>query len=171
MLKIRIVTFLVFMGLFSAAFQVGAVTQISDDDANAFVQEFLSHTQNISGFEIFVNNLQAALPMFVPGFGVVWGTYTGWSTGIGFASMATMAPALAEMEPLSVFYASPFGFIELVAYSIAMSQSFHIIITLVKRKNLKLLVKPTAIEIAIVIAMLVFAGFLEEYMISLPSME
>jgi hypothetical protein len=61
---------------------------------------------------------------------------------------------------------SPFGLMELVAYSIAMSQSVYIIILLIKRTNLKLLIKPAAIEVGIVITILFVAGFLEEYMIN-----
>lgn len=164
MFKVRIITFLIFMGLFSLAFQIGGITPVSDDDANAFVQEFLSSTNDITGIGIFANNLQAALPMFVPGFGMVWGSYTAWSTGIGFASMAVMAPALADIAPLSVLYASPFGFMELVAYSIAMSRSCHITTALIKKNNPKSMIRPASIEVGIVIALLIAAGYIEEYM-------
>jgi hypothetical protein len=54
---------------------------------------------------------------------------------------------------------------ELVAYSIAMSRSYHLVYGLIKRVNLKSIIKPTAIEIGIVIVLLLVAGFLEEYMI------
>jgi hypothetical protein len=37
---------------------------------------------------------------------------------------------------------------------------------LIKRKNLKLVIKPTAIEIGIVVGLLLVAAFLEEYMIN-----
>jgi hypothetical protein len=40
--KIQIVLFFAFMALFSASLQIGSVSQVSDDEANAFVQEFLS---------------------------------------------------------------------------------------------------------------------------------
>ncbi len=168
-MKLRVVTFFVFVGLFSAAFQIGAISEVSDEDANEFVQQFLSQTQSIDGTGIFLNNAFAALPMFVPGFGMVWGLYTSWSTGFGFAAMLTMAPGLSEIMPLSVLYMSPFGIMELVAYSIGLSRSFHITKQLVKRTNLKDLIRPTLIEIGIVIALLLAAGFLEEYMISMAS--
>jgi hypothetical protein len=54
---------------------------------------------------------------------------------------------------------------ELTAYSISMSRSFHIAYVLFKRVNLKLLIKPTIVEIGVVIALLLVAGYLEEYMI------
>lgn len=168
MLKIRIITFFIFLGLFTLSYQIGAMYEVSDEQANAFVQEFLSNTQDIDGIGIFSNNSAAALPMFVPGFGFIWGAYTAWSTGFGFAAILTMAPGLAEMHPLSVLYSSSYGLMELIAYSIAMSRSYQILHVLVKRTNLKSLIKPTAIEVGIVIAILLVAGFLEEYMINAP---
>ena len=166
MLKIRIITFFIFLGLFSLSYQIGAMYEVSDEEANAFVQEFLSNTENIDGTGIFLNNLTASLPMFIPGLGIVLGSYTAWSTGFGFAAILTMAPGLSEMVPLSVLYMSAFGFMELVAYSIAMSRSYHLVYVLIKRKNLKLVIKPTAIEIGIVVGLLLVAAFLEEYMIN-----
>ena len=56
MFKIRIITFFIFLGLFSLSFQVGAMYDVSDEEANAFVQEFLSNTNEIDGIGIFLNN-------------------------------------------------------------------------------------------------------------------
>ena len=166
MLKIRIITFFIFLGLFSLSYQIGAMHDVSDEEANAFVQEFLSNTQEIEGIGIFLNNLTAVLPMFVPGFGMIWGSYTAWSTGFGFAAILTMAPGLSEMHPLSVLYLSAFGLMELIAYSIAMSRSYQILHVLIKKVNIKSVIKPTVIEVGVVIAILLVAGFLEEYMIN-----
>jgi len=165
-LKVRIIIFFILLGLFSFSFQIGAMYEVSDEEANAFVQEFLSNTEDIDGIGIFLNNITAALPMFVPGFGVAWGAYTGWSTGFGFAAILTMAPGLADIVPLSILYFSPFGLMELIAYSIAMSQSVYIVILLIKRTNLKSIIIPAGIEVGIVITLLLVAGFLEEYMIN-----
>jgi hypothetical protein len=105
--------------------------------------------------------------MFVPGIGTIIGIYSGWSTGFGFAAIVTMAPGLANIEPLTLLFYSPYGLVELAAYSIAMSRSFHVVYSLVKKVNPKSLIKPSLIEIGIVVGLLVFAGFLEEYMIKL----
>ena len=153
------------MGIFSLSFQIGAMSEVSDAESDSFVQEFLSNTEEIDGFGIFQNNSFAALPMFVPGVGMIFGAYTAWSSGFGFAAILSMAPGLAEVQPLSLLYLSPFGIMELAAYSISMSRSFHIVYVLFKRVNLKSLIKPTIIEIGMVIALLLAAGFLEEYMI------
>jgi len=155
------------MGVFSLSFQIGAMSEVDDAESNSFVQEFLSNTEEIDGLGIFQNNSFVALPMFVPGIGVILGVYSAWSTGFGFAAIISMAPGLAEIQPLSIFYLSPFGIMEIVAYSISMSRSFHIAYVLFKRVNLKLLIKPTIIEVGVVMALLLAAGFLEEHMIKL----
>lgn len=167
MLKFRIITFFIFMGIYSLSFQIGATSEVSPQEANDFVQDFLSSTQDIDGLGIFLNNISASLPMFVPGLGVGLGVYSGWSTGFGFAAIATMAPGLANIEPLSILYNSPYGAMELVAYSIAMSRSFLVVFSLVKKQNPKSLIKPSIIEIGIAVGLLVIAGYLEEYMIQL----
>ena len=155
------------MGIFSLSFQIGATSQVSPEEANDFVQEFLSATQDSDGFAFFVNNVSASLPMFIPGLGAILGIYTGWSTGFGFAALITMAPGLANIEPLTILFYSPYGIMEVTAYSIAMSRSFHVVYSLVKKVNPISLIKPSLIEIGIVIGLLVIAGFLEEYMIKL----
>jgi hypothetical protein len=166
-LKFRIITFFILMGIYSLSFQFGATSEVSPEEANEFVQEFLSATQDSDGLAYFVNNVSVSLPMFVPGVGAILGIYSGWSTGFGFAAIATMAPGLANIEPLTLLYYSPYGLIELAAYSIAMSRSFHVVYSLAKKVNPKSLIKPSLIEICIVVGLLVFAGFLEEYMINL----
>jgi hypothetical protein len=166
-LKFRIILFFIFMGVYSLSFQIGATLEVSPEEANDFVQEFLSSTQDSDGLAFFVNNVSVALPMFVPGAGTIIGIYSGWSTGFGFAAIATMAPGLASIEPLTILYYSPYGLIELAAYSIAMSRSFHVVYSLVKKVNPKSLIKPSLIEIGIVVGLLAFAGILEEYMIKL----
>ena len=155
------------MGLFSLSFQIGAISDVDDAESNSFVQEFLSNTQEITGFEIFQNNFVASLPMFVPGVGMILGAHTAWSTGYGFAAIVSLAPGLSEVQPLSILYLSPFGVMELVAYSIAMSRSFHITYALVKKAKLKSLIKPTVIEIGVVFALLILGGYVEEYMIEI----
>ncbi len=166
-LKNRIITFFIFMGVFSLSLQIGAMFEVDDAEANSFVQEFLSNTEDIDGLGIFQKNSLVALPMFIPGFGIIYGAYSAWSTGYGFAALVSVAPGLAEIHPLSILYMSLFGIMELVTYSIAMSRGFHIAYALFKRVNLKSLIKPTVIEIGIVVAILFVAGFLEEYMIAL----
>ena len=159
------------MGLFSAAYQLGSTSQVTDEEANAFMNEFEELIEGIDAIGIFLHNTSIALPMFIPGFGVAWGLFSAWSTGFAFAAIVSITPQLAEIPPLAILYLSPFGLMELVAYSLATSRSFILIRAIIKKNNLSLFLKSTGIEIGIVIGLLLSGGYLEDYMIKLASEE
>ena len=169
--KIRIITFFVFLGLFAATFQIGSMSTVSEEEANAFMAEFEDLVLDIDAFGIFTHNLTIALPMFIPGFGVGWGLFSAWSTGYAFASIVVTAPEIAEIPPLSILFLSPFGLMELTAYSFAISRSFILIRAVVKKIDLNQFLKPTLIEIGIIIGLLLAGGYLEFYMIELAQEE
>ena len=159
------------MGLFSAAYQLGSTSQVTDEEANAFMNEFEELVEGIDAIGIFLHNTSIALPMFIPGFGVAWGLFSAWSTGFAFAAIVSITPQLAEIPPLAILYFSPFGLMELAAYSLATSRSFILIRAIIKKSNLSLFLKSTGIEIGIVIGLLLSGGYLEDYMIKLASQE
>jgi len=155
------------MGIFTAVFQLGSMSQVSEDEANIFMEEFNKLVKDIDAIGIFAHNTTISLPMFIPGFGVIWGLFSAWSTGFAFAAIVSITPQLEEIPPLTILYLSPFGLMELCAYSLATSRSFILIREIAKKTNLTPLLKPTLIEIAIVIGLLLAGGFLEDYMIKL----
>ena len=165
--KVRIITFFVFLGIFAATFQIGTMTTVSEEEADLFMSEFEELVLGIDAFGIFTHNTSIALPMFIPGFGVAWGLFSSWSTGFAFAAIATTAPQLADIPPLSILFLSPFGLMEITAYSLGISRSFILIRTIVQKKNLSLMIKPTAIEVGIVIILLLAGGYIEFYMIEM----
>jgi hypothetical protein len=167
MFRIRIITFFVFMGLFTAAFQLGSMSEVSEEEANIFMEEFEKLVEDIDGIGIFIHNTTISLPMFIPGFGVAWGLFSAWSTGFAFAAIVSITPELAEIPPIAILYLSPFGIMELAAYSLATSRSFILIRAITKKTNLRPFLKPTLIEIGILIGLLLAGGFLEDYMIKL----
>ena len=169
--KIRIITFFIFLGIFAGAYQIGSMSSVSEEDANAFMSEFEELILDIDAFGIFVHNTTIALPMFIPGFGVAWGIFSAWSTGFAFASIVTIAPQLGEIPPLAILFLSPFGLMELFAYSLGISRSFILIRAISKKINLSPFIKPTVIEIGIVVALLLAGGYLEFYMIELAQEE
>ena len=169
--KISIITFFVFLGLFAATFQIGSMSTVSEEEANAFMAEFEELVLDIDAFGIFTHNLTIALPMFIPGFGVGWGLFSAWSTGFAFASIVVTAPEIGEIPPLSILFLSPFGLMELTAYSFALSRSFILIRAVVKKIDLNKFLKPTLIEIGIVTGLLLAGGYLEFYMIELAQEE
>ena len=165
--KIRIITFFVFVGLFTAFYQIGSMFPVTEEEANAFMAEFEALVLDIDAFGIFTHNLTIALPMFIPGFGVAWGLFSAWSTGFAFASIALTAPQIAEIHPLTILFLSPFGLMELGAYSLALSRSFILIRAVAKKIDLIPFIKPSLIEVGIVTGLLLAGGYLEFYMIEL----
>ncbi|GBH34988.1 hypothetical protein NZNM25_17790 [Nitrosopumilus zosterae] len=171
MKKIRTVTFFIFLAIFAAAYQLGSMTSVSDEDAKNFMLEFEELVLDIDAFGIFVHNTTIALPMFIPGFGVAWGIFSAWSTGFAFAAITTTAPILADIPPLAILFLSPFGLMELTAYSIGISRSFILIKAITKKVNLTQFIKPTLFEVGIVISLLLAGGYLEFYMLELAQQE
>ena len=169
--KIRIIFFFIFLGIFAAAFQLGSMTSVSEEDAEAFMSEFEELVLDIDAFGIFTHNLTIALPMFIPGFGVAWGLFSAWSTGFAFAAIITTVPEIGDIPPLSILFLSPFGLMEITAYSIGISRSFILIRAVIKKVNLSSFLKPTIIEIGIVVGLLLAGGYLEFYMIELVQNE
>jgi hypothetical protein len=169
MIKRRVIFFFVFLAVFSAAFTGGASTTVSEQDAKMFLEEFdklLGTLQSGNfGIEIFLHNMQVGLPMFVPGFGVGWGIFSAFSTGFAFAAIATTQPLLTKIPPLVMIFATPFGLMEIAAYSIAMSRSFLLIVGLIKKTKISQEWKFVAIEVGIVIGLLLAGGIIEAYMI------
>jgi len=170
-IKIRIIIFFIFLGIFAAAFQIGSMSSVSEEEAKAFMEEFEDLVLDIDAFGIFVHNTAIALPMFIPGFGVAWGVFSAWSTGFAFAAIVSTVPEIADIPPLSILFLSPFGLMEIAAYSLGISRSFILIRALSKKISLTQFIKPTIIEIGIVLILLLAGGYLEFYMIELVQQE
>jgi len=165
--KIRIITFFVFLVIFTVIFQLGSMSTVSEEEANLFMEEFEKLVLDIDAFGIFVHNTTISLPMFIPGFGIFWGLFSAWSTGYAFASIATIMPEIANISPLSILFLTPFGLMEIFAYSLGISRSFILIKAVITKTNLSQFMKPTIIEIGIVVLLLLVGGYVEFYMIEL----
>jgi len=151
------------------AFSLGAETSVSEEEAKVFLDEFNKLLDSLRGdnfgFEIFLHNTQIALAMFIPGFGMGWGIFTAFSTGFAFAALSATTPLLGQIPPLALIFTTPFGLMELAAYSLATSRSFILIVALFKKRPLKQQWKPLVIEIGIVVGLLLAGGIIEAYMI------
>jgi hypothetical protein len=169
--KIRIITFFVFLAIFTGIFQLGSMSTVSEEESLLFMEEFEKLVLDIDAFGIFVHNTTIALPMFIPGFGVFWGLFSSWSTGYAFAAIVVSMPEIANISPLSVLFLSPFGLMEIFSYSLAISRSFILIKAIITKTNLSQFIKPTIIEIGVVIALLLVGGYVEFYMIELVQNE
>ncbi len=161
----RVLVFVIFIGIFSLSYLIGTQSKLSDEESQTFLKEFQKVVEGIDAIGIFEHNASVALPMFIPGAGLAWGSFAAWSTGVAFEALVTTTPTLAKVPPLALLYLSPFGIMELVAYSIGMSRSLLLILVIVRKKSLKNELRQTAIEIGIVLALLLAGGFIEYYMI------
>ncbi len=169
--KNRIILFFIFLVVFTIIFQLGSMSTVSQEEADLFMVEFEKLVLDIDAFGIFVHNTTIALPMFIPGFGIFWGLFSSWSTGYAFAAIAISIPEVANISPLTILFLSPFGLMEISAYSLGISRSFILIKAIITKTNLLQFIKPTIIEIGIVIALLLAGGYIEFYMIELVENE
>jgi hypothetical protein len=159
--KTRPIVFVIFFGVFLLSYMIGTSTKMTLDQAIDFANNFERANQGIDSIGLFLHNASVGVPMFIPAMGAAWGAYTGWQTGEGFAAIVKSNPDLATLSPLTLILGTPFGILEIIAYSIGMSRSFLVVWNLVKKKSLKAQLKPGLIEVGIVIILLLVAGFAE----------
>ena len=166
----RIVLFFVFLGIFSASFAIGAEIEVSEEESAIVLEEFETLLAEIDAVGIFSHNTLLALPMFIPGFGIAWGAFAAFSTGMAFSVLQAADPMLESIPSLAVLFMSPFGLMEVAAYSIAMSRSYMIIHKMIKRMPIRPDYRVIVLEIAILIGLLLTGGFVEYYFIeSIPT--
>ncbi len=161
----RIVLFFVFLGIFSASFAIGAEIQVSEEESKIVLEELESLIGEIDAVGIFTHNTSLALPMFIPGFGIAWGAFAAFSTGMAFSVIQDANPMLENIPSLTILFMSPFGLMEVAAYSIAMSRSYMIIHKMIKRMSIRPDFRVIGFEIAIVIGLLLTGGFVEYHFI------
>ena len=161
----RIVLFFVFLGIFSPSFAVGAEIQVSEEEGKIVLEELESLLGEIDAVGIFTHNTSLALPMFIPGFGIAWGAFAAFSTGMAFSVIQDANPILENIPSLTILFMSPFGLMEVAAYSIAMSRSYMIVHKMIRRMSIRPDFRVIGLEITIVIGLLLAGGFVEYYFI------
>jgi CBS domain-containing protein len=158
--------FLVFgMILFIIAYSVGAIlVKINSSEAEIMKKHFQEQIKGINQYKIFINNFRVALGMFVPGFGIALGIFSAFSTGLVFNAISHTSPIIPHISPL-IFFLTPFGILEIIAYGIAISRSGIISYQLIKdtnkRKSWQKYVIPTIIEIVVVLVILLIGAIIE----------
>ena len=163
----RIILFFIFTAIFTVVYGTSAVSSEPTEEEIQEIMDFFDEiVGTIDGIGIFVHNTTIALPMFIPGFGVAWGLFSAYSTGFAFSAIAAANTDVAQLNPLAILL-TPFGLMEMAAYSIAMSRSTLLAKNVFQKnweliKNEKLIL---SIEIGIVIALLLIGGIVEMWMI------
>ena len=161
----RIVSFFVFLGIFSASFAIGAEVEVSEEESAIVLEQFETLIDEIDAVGIFTHNTTLALPMFIPGFGIAWGAFAAFSTGMAFSVIKDASPMLENVPSLTILFMSPFGLMEVAAYSIAMSRSYMIIHKMIKRMPIRPDYRIIGIEVALLVGLLLTGGFVEYYFI------
>jgi len=163
----RIILFFIFTAIFTVVYGTSAITSEPTEEEIQQVMDFFDEiVGTIDGIGIFVHNVTIALPMFIPGFGVAWGLFSAYSTGFAYSAIAAANADIAQLNPLAILL-TPFGLMEMTAYSIGMSRSTLLAKDVFQKnwyqiKNDKLII---SIEIGIVIALLLIGGIVEMWMI------
>ena len=163
----RIILFFIFTAIFTVVYGTSAVTSEPTEEEIEEVMSFFEEIiDTIEGIGIFTHNTTLALPMFIPGFGVAWGLFSAYSTGFAYSAIAAANANVAQLNPLAVLL-TPFGLMEMAAYSIAMSRSTLLAKNIFQKnweliKNEKLIL---SIEIGIVVVLLLIGGIVEMWMI------
>ena len=160
----RIIIFFIFTGIFAGVYAAGSQSDVSEEEIEETINYFKEVIAEIDAFGIFSHNAIIALPMFIPGFGVIWGMFSAYSTGFAFAAISAGTPELSSLNPLAVLL-TPFGLMEVAAYSIAMSRSVLFIEKIIKKIPIFSEKKTILIEIGIVTGLLLIGGIVEMYMI------
>lgn len=150
-LGLGIVAFLVF-------FIIGTSVNFDESTSTLLKEQFQNKIKNIDSVGIFFNNLLISILMFLPGIGIAFGLFSGFSTGNIFMILTRDLPI--QIPPLLVFL-TIFGIMELVSYGIAISRSYLLLIRILKRSNIKESLIHTGIEIGIVAIILLFSAIIE----------
>lgn len=163
--RFRTKLFLVCLVGFTVALQVGSLIPVDPVEAKAFISGLEAQIKGIDSVGIFIHNTSIALLMFVPFGGALWGIVTASQTGLAYSALITVQPSMSIMPAVGLLFLSPFGIMELVAYSIAMSRSLIVGHRLLKRQFTRLEAKHLVIDIGILIGLLLAGAFIEHILI------
>ncbi|MEM0384389.1 MAG: stage II sporulation protein M [Candidatus Caldarchaeum sp.] len=145
----------------------GALTPVSVPEAQNMVESFeeLVASLTVSPAGIFFNNLVASLLMIIPALGMALAAYIVYNTGlvIGAISTTSNTPVgLSLLIPFLTFY----GFVEMLAYGFAVSESFFLTSAVVRRRfRSEMVVVPYVL--GVVVLLLALAAVIEWLLIRL----
>ena len=156
--KRRILYLLIGILVFLIFFTIGTSVTFDKSTSQLLKEQFENKIKNIDSIGIFVNNFLISILMFVPGIGIAFGLFSGFSTGNIFMIITRDLPI--QIPPLLVFL-TIFGMMELVSYGIAISRSYLLLINIMKRTNIRENLIYTGIEIGIVAIILFISAIIE----------
>jgi Stage II sporulation protein M len=156
--KKRILYFGLGIFLFLIFFVFGTSVSFDKSTSSLLKEQFQNKIKNIDNIGIFVNNFLISILMFVPGIGIAFGLFSGFSTGNIFMIITRDLPI--QIPPLLVFL-TIFGIMELISYGIAISRSYLLLIHILRRSNIKENLIHSGMEIGIVALILFISAIIE----------
>jgi len=167
--RTRLYALLITMCIFTGVFQISAFIEVEETERIEVNSMMMEKMKSVDGKGIFFNNVYLGLLMFVPALGFAFGIMSSALTGVTFSAIAQVNNI--DLPAFMMLFGSPFGFMELVAYSIAMSRSV-LIINKIRRKETRKFTKRDNLnilaEVGIVVGLLLIGGIIEAYMIGNP---
>jgi len=164
----RILTIVAFLIIAIIVTSIGAVTPLSNQEADSINHELNKTRENASVQYIFGNNLMICLLMFVPIVGPILGMWVLYNTGLVIAA-ESMLPSMHGIPPLLVLFTLlvfPFAWLEFLSYSTAFAESVWLVRRIQQGRTRREL-RNAAILIAIVTVALLLAAIIEMAMIML----
>jgi hypothetical protein len=144
--------------LFLIFFLIGTTISFDKTTTTLLKEQFQKKIKNINSTGIFINNFLISILMFIPGVGIAFGLFSGFSTGNIFMIITQDLPI--QLPPLLVFL-TIFGIMELISYGIAISRSYLLLIQILKRTNIKENIIHTSFEIGVVAIILFISAIIE----------
>ena len=145
-----------------SAFILGAYTDVDKNETENLRQQFDTQSKDFNHYGLFLNNLRISLLMFVPALGIGIGILSLFHTGLTFNAILESSALSNYVSPLATLV-TPYGALEVLAYSLAISRSGMLIYQIAK-SQWREYVFPTIIEIGLV-TMIVFIGAMVEWYI------
>jgi len=167
--RTRLLALFVTMAIFTGVFQLSAMVEIDETESLEVNEMIMKKMDTVDGKGIFFNNVYLGLLMFIPAVGFVFGVMSSALTGMTFSALANVNNI--DLPAFLMLFGSPFGFMELVAYSLAMSRSVLIINKVRKKETRKFTKSDNMIilaEVGAVVGLLLVGGIVEAYMIGNP---
>lgn len=162
----------IWAAIFLTLFYIGTNIVLPAEEAKELITALAEATTNIGdGDPLFIatHNIGISIIEFIPGVGFVWGGFSALQTGM---IINVMSAEIESMEPWMglLLFITPVGIIELAAYSLAMSRSWLWTRMLFSKErnivNIKAMIKPTFVEIGILVGLLILGGYVESWMIN-----
>jgi hypothetical protein len=162
--KQRLLFFFMAVLFFLGLFQLGYLIKIDKSFSKELSKNFINQIHGINGLGIFFNNFKIALVMFIPILGIVIGSFSAFSTGLIFNSIINLSH-IHYPSPLLVFL-TPFGFLELMSYGLAISRGSIFLFEILKKRVSKKSILYLLVEVGLVSIMLFIGALIEWNMIS-----